>query len=85
MIILKKRHIISKKNNPKKTEITSIIVPSTVATGALNTRALNAPPQPQQMPLLWPYLSSVSIDSEAVARLTGCPPLDQPALNILVS
>ena len=43
------------------------------------------PPQPQQMPLLWPYFSSVSIDSEAVARDTGCPPLDHPARNILVS
>ena len=45
----------------------------------------DVPPQPQQMPLLWPYFSSVSMVKDAVARLTGCPPLDQPARNILVS
>ena len=41
--------------------------------------------QPQQMPLLWPYFGSVSMAWEAVARVTGWPPRDQPALSIFVS
>ena len=38
---------------------------------ALRERERRCPPQPQLIPVLWPYFSAVSIVNEAVARVTS--------------